>query len=332
MLHKSDLNRSSSDNRDMEHKVDLIASLIESLEESRTRHNESQRIAKLGHWSLDIVNNNLQWSDEVFLIFSTDPESFPATYEGFLDLIHPEDRDMVNHTYTESLKTRRPYAIDHRLLLPDGSIKWVSERCETEFSEDGSPLRSIGTVNDITERKNAELKMQRMAHYDQLTDLPNRFMFFDRLEQGLIRASRNMQNIAVLFLDLDGFKQINDSRGHQAGDLLLKQVAERLHSCLREMDTVARIGGDEFAIILADITNQTGVSSVAEKIIRALARSFSVQGTDLNIGVSIGISTFPEHGNRGDMLLSRADAAMYQVKRNGKNGYMFHAQSDEPTE
>jgi len=309
----------------MEHKVDVVASLIESLEEKRIRYNEAQRIGKIGHWSLDLDNNTLQWSDEIFRIFGLNLETFGASYDAFLDAIHPDDRDMVNAAYAKSLKTHLPYEVEHRILMPDGSIKWVIERGETQFTEDGKPLRSIGTVNDITERKNAELIIQRMAHYDHLTDLPNRFMFFDRLDQGVIRATRNMQKIAVLFLDLDGFKQINDSRGHETGDLLLKQVAERLQSCLREMDTVARIGGDEFAVILADISNQTDVSSVAEKIIRALALPFRIQSKDLNIGVSIGISTFPEHGNSGDMLLSRADAAMYQVKKDGKTdtGFMY---------
>ena len=143
-----------------EHRVDIVVSLIHSLEESRKQHIEAQRIAKLGHWVFDIVSNDLQWSDQVFLIFGVDPESYNVSYEGFLEAIHPDDRERVNDAYQAALSSRRPYEIEHRLLLPDGAVKWVRERCETLFSRDGAPLRSIGTVHDITERKLAEIELQ----------------------------------------------------------------------------------------------------------------------------------------------------------------------------
>jgi len=308
----------------IEHKVDTILKLIEALEESRSRHNEAQRIARLGHWTLDIVNNELLWSDETYRIFSVDPESLTASYEGFLNAVHPEDQAMVNLAYKESLANRTPYEVEHRLLLPDDSIKWVCERCETTFSEDGKALHSIGTVQDITDRKDAEIKIQHMAYHDQLTNLPNRNMFFDRLEQSLIRASRNMEKVAVCFLDLDSFKTINDSLGHDAGDVLLKQVSNRLRLCLREIDTVARIGGDEFAIILADANTQLNVTTVAEKIVETLAHPFKIKDKSINISVSIGVAISPEHGNQADALLRHADNAMYQVKRRSKNNYLFH--------
>jgi len=320
----------TDDRQAMEHKVDLVTNLIKSLEESYAKHAEAQRIARLGHWTCDLVNNQLQWSYEIYRIFAIDPEQFSGSYEAFLDFVHPEDRNIVNHRYMESLKSKKPYDIEHRLLLLDNSIKWVHERCETVFAEDGTPLCSTGTVQDITQRKQAELIIQHMAHYDQLTGLANRFMFFDRLKQELMRASRNMNKMAVLFLDLDGFKKVNDSRSHEAGDILLKHAAERLQSCLREMDTVARIGGDEFAIILAKINHTQDASMVAEKIIHSLGQPFLILEEEMHIGVSIGIAIYPEHGDHSDTLLSCADSAMYQVKKSGKNNYKFHTHPANP--
>ena len=154
---------------EFEYKVDVVASLIKSLEESQAQHIEAQRIAKLGHWTLDIARNELHWSDEVFRIFGVDPESFFASYEAFLEAVHPDDRDRVNAAYNASLLNRKPYEIEHRLLLPDGTIKWVRERCETVFSKDGAPLQSIGTVHDITERKLIEIELQ--TYRDLLEDM-----------------------------------------------------------------------------------------------------------------------------------------------------------------
>ena len=311
----------------MEHKVDLVASLITSLEESQTRHKEAQRIAKLGHWSFDIANNELQCSDEVYRIFELHPDEGPESYEGFLNIIHPEDRGRVDEAYKNSLKDGQPYEVEHRLLMADGSIKWVSERCCTEYTQEGLPLRSVGTVHDITERKHAEQLIHRMAHHDDLTDLPNRKMFYDRLQQELSRASRSMGGIAILYLDLDGFKAVNDTLGHKFGDALLIEVARRLQTCLREMDTVARLGGDEFSIILADVKSRPDIEHVVKKIIRAVDQPFLLSDKKISIGMSIGIAIYPEHGDKSEALLDLADNAMYLVKKSGKNNFMFHCPS-----
>jgi len=312
----------------MEHKVDLVASLISSLEESQTRHKEAQRIAKLGHWSFDIANNELQWSDEVFRIFEIHNDDSPVSYEGFLQVIHPEDRIRVDQAYKGSLKSGEPYEVEHRLLMADGSIKWVSERCCTEYAHEGLPLRSVGTVHDITERKHAEQLIHRMAHHDDLTDLPNRKMFYDRLGQELSRASRNMESIAILYLDLDGFKAVNDSLGHKVGDALLVEVARRLQTCVRKMDSVARLGGDEFSIILADIKSRFDIERVAQKIIQVMNQPYFIAEKNLYIGASIGIAIYPEHGTTIETLINHADEAMYQVKNSGKNSYLFYSLSD----
>ena len=179
----------------MEHKIDLVAQLIESLDAVRLRHSEAQRIAKLGHWFLDLVSDELHWSDEVYRIFGLDPETFTGSYDSFLDAIHPEDRDAVNNAYSVSLNTQAPYAIEHRLLMPDGSIKWVMERCETEYSEDALPLSSTGTVQDITERKHLEFEKVRLLH-----EMEGRIKELQTLH-GLSQSIQNRTELGDVFMD-----------------------------------------------------------------------------------------------------------------------------------
>ncbi len=182
----------------------------------------------------------------------------------------------------------------------------------------------IGIVRDITERKAAEQKIMHLAHHDYLTDLPNRALFLDRLEQAIELGKRSGSKIAVLFLDLDGFKLVNDNLGHDMGDLLLQCVALRLADIVRSSDTVARVGGDEFTLVLSQIGEKADASLVAEKIIAALSEPFWLQGEACRIGGSIGIAVFPDDSDDSRILLKHADEAMYWAKQNGKNGYRFY--------
>lgn len=167
-----------------------------------------------------------------------------------------------------------------------------------------------------------------MAHQDELTQLPNRSLLIDRLAMALARAKREKQSLAVLFLDLDDFKQVNDLYGHQAGDDVLKTVAQRLSNCIRETDTVARLGGDEFAIVLGGFDNLHFAKAVANKIIQAISAPFRLAGgKQSSLGISIGISIFPDDGKEIDHLLAYADHAMYESKRGGKNRYIFFKDS-----
>jgi len=188
----------------------------------------------------------------------------------------------------------------------------------------------IGIVSDISDRKKNEAAIKRLAHYDGNTGLPNRTLFFDRLRNSLAHAARCHQNLAVLFLDLDGFKAINDTLGHVAGDRLLKEVAIRLLKSIREADTVARFGGDEFAFILNDVENEGNAALVANKVLGRLSEPFLIDGEACNIGGSIGISMFPDDHVDMDSLIIQADTAMYAAKNNGKNHHRFFEQSMEP--
>lgn len=198
-------------------------------------------------------------------------------------------------------------------------------------SDDGEFLGYITTFRDITEAKNSEQRIRKLAYFDPLTDLPNRSLFHDRLTQALQRAVRANQSVAVLFLDLDRFKAINDSMGHAVGDRLLTEAAARLRDCIRADDTVARMGGDEFTLILSGLTEREAAESaavqVSMKIMRSLNEPFRLAGRELFISTSIGIALFPEDGSDAETLLKNADTAMYHAKAAGKNGYQFYTEA-----
>ena len=190
--------------------------------------------------------------------------------------------------------------------------------------EDGSIYALCGISTDITERKDIEEHTRHMAQYDGLTHLPNRALFSDRLQQALAAAKRDQNHLAMMFLDMDKFKPINDTFGHAVGDLLLKEAAQRIQDCLRASDTAARIGGDEFVVLLPVIEAEQDASMVGEKIRHALVQPFELAGHCLNISSSIGIAVYPEHGADEKLLVKSADIAMYHAKKNGRNNVKLY--------
>ncbi len=296
----------------------------EALHESDARLKAAQQLAQLGSWELDLTNNALTWSDEIFHVFEIDQAHFGASYEAFLHAIHPEDRELVNTTYSESVKNRTAYHIEHRLLLPDGRIKYVAERGETSYGPNGNPVRSIGTVQDITAQKEYEKRIQYLAHFDALTNLPNRELFYDRLRQVIAQARRDGRMCALIFLDLDRFKAVNDTLGHHVGDLLLQAVAIRLKSSVRETDTVSRFAGDEFTVLLPHLNEKHGAEVVAAKITAALAQPFMLDGHEVHVGSSAGIAFYPADADSDEALIKCADAAMYEAKKLGRGMYCVY--------
>lgn len=188
-------------------------------------------------------------------------------------------------------------------------------------NSDGAVINYLAIFSDISERKLAEERIQQLAHYDVLTGLPNRILFSDRLEQAMIFAQRNHSKVSLLFLDIDRFKQINDTLGHGVGDQLLQRVAQRLLDCVREQDTVSRQGGDEFIAVLPE-TDAAGAEWVAEKILQSVIQSYSIEGHDLRITASIGIAVYPDHAQDSESLIKYSDVAMYQAKEGGRNCYL----------
>ena len=206
---------------------------------------------------------------------------------------------------------------------PDGGRVWLRTSKLPLSDREGNVTGVIGTYEDITARKLAEERVQYLAYYDALTGLPNRTLLQDRLAKALAGAHRRKDKVAILFLDLDRFKDINDSLGHSVADLLLQEVAERLKTWAREQDTVARVGGDEFLIVLTGVKDVADAAVATERIVKVMTAEFVVQGHSLSIGCSVGISIFPEHGADGETLIKNADAAMYSAKENGRNRFQF---------
>jgi len=205
-------------------------------------------------------------------------------------------------------------------------IEWLSIKQVRD--EQGVPTHHVAVFSDISERKASEARMQHLAHFDVLTELPNRALFSDRLRQAIAMARRDKTRLALMFIDLDKFKPVNDQLGHHVGDLLLQEVARRLSECVRrESDTVARIGGDEFVVMLPEVGTVQAATQVAEKILAALNRTFDIGEHSIHISSSIGIAIFPEHGQDENKLLKSADAAMYLAKENGRNRVQVAAAS-----
>jgi diguanylate cyclase (GGDEF)-like protein/PAS domain S-box-containing protein len=193
----------------------------------------------------------------------------------------------------------------------------------TSYSAIGAPARRVALISDMTEQKKTQEVIWRQANFDSLTNLPNRRMFFDRLEQVIKLSSRTGMPGALILIDLDHFKEVNDTLGHDKGDILLKEVSIRLLSCCRETDTVGRLGGDEFTIILADQADISCVEKIAENILERVSAPYNLNGNIANISASIGIALFPENGTNLQNLYKNADQAMYQSKRLGRNQICF---------
>jgi diguanylate cyclase (GGDEF)-like protein/PAS domain S-box-containing protein len=233
--------------------------------------------------------------------------------------VDPERREELTRLLREQGMVKN---FECAVYRKDGSKMWFSANVRA-VSEDGVLVGYEGTNEDITAHKAAEERIQFLAYYDALTGLPNRTLLQDRLAKALAAARRYKHKVALLFLDLDRFKDVNDSLGHSVGDLLLQEVAERLRKWGREQDTVARLGGDEFLITLSQVTDVPDAAVAAERLMDAMTAEFVVQGHSLNISCSIGVSIFPEHGTDCETLIKNADAAMYGAKDSGRNSFRF---------
>lgn len=205
----------------------------------------------------------------------------------------------------------------------NGELFWEIASIAPVKQKDGRISHFIGVKEDITALKDAEECIRHLATHDTLTGLPTRSLLMDRLLSAVANARRNKTKVAVMFIDLDSFKMVNDTLGHESGDYVLVETAARLRSCVREVDTVARIGGDEFLIVLSDVRDKAGVSKVAKKVIDEVAKPYKLELLEPAIGVSIGIALYPDHGDDTKTLIKMADQAMYKIKRQGKNNYAF---------
>jgi len=310
-----------------------------ALKDSEARLAKAQQMARLGHWDWYVSEGRWEFSDEVCRIFGFVQGDRPANREALVKVIHPMDRDQVNQLFTAALKGEQKHETEYRLLLPDQTVRVVVEKAEVSHNNQGQPEHVEGTVQDITERRQAEAKIRALAYYDGLTGLPNRQMFSELFAQAMRQARRSERPLALLFLDIDNFKAVNDSLGHGTGDDLLRQVADRLSGSVRASDflgrpgkegsstTIFRFGGDEFILVLANLQHEQDASLVARRIMGALSEPFVVGGQDFFATVSIGIAVYPSDGDDVKTLLRNADSAMYHAKQKGKNTFEFYTES-----
>jgi len=228
------------------------------------------------------------------------------------------------HEFSELiLKRDQVTNFESQIYRRDGSIIWISENARAVRDSKGKLLHYEGTVEDITERKNYSQLIEYQATHDDLTGLPNRALLKDRLQQAINNAGHTKSQLAVVFVDLDQFKDVNDSMGHHVGDRLLIAMAKRLQSCVRESDTVARPGGDEFVLLLSNLNNLEALSQTLQRILTTTAQPFEIDSWDFTVTCSLGISMYPDDGMDSETLLRNADTAMYKAKQVGKNNFQF---------
>lgn len=310
---------------------------LDALLRSEARLGLAQRIAKIGNWEWQPRTGRFTASSELCRLIGMRHQDFGGTLDDFLRSVHPEDRGRVDQSLKRILSERVPCDIDHRIVLPNGADFTVNLQAEAVFDDQLKAVTIVGTAQDISERKRSEREIHRLAYFDSLTGLPNRLLFKDRVTQALSHARRYKTNLAVLFLDLDRFKVINDTLGHNIGDLLLRHVADRLTESIRHSDSIgrsvekgptselARLGGDEFTVLLTNLRDVQDASKVAKRIVDALALPFMINGHEIFMTVSVGIATFPADGDSVDVLLKNSDSAMYHAKEQGRNNFQYYS-------
>ncbi len=287
----------------------------EALRVSEERYALAASGANDGLWDWDLRTDQVYYSSRWKTTLGYAEDEIGDHIDSWLDLVHPEDIDLLKTQLDAHIEGQSPYfENEHRILTRAGEYRWVQVRGLAVQSEERA-TRLAGSQRDVTDRKRAEAQLIHAALHDDLTGLPNRTLFMDRLETALARAQRHSHTFGVIFLDLDRFKLINDSLGHQAGDELLRAIGQRLSACLRQVDTVARLGGDEFAILLDDYTE---VNAVAERVQTALKAPFDINGHECFTSASLGIALSSAEYSKPEDLLRDADIAMYRAKSLGR--------------
>ncbi len=295
--------------------------------EEKYRSNESMLRLALegvgeGLWLWDVRYDQVDLSplSMELLGCASDPATCPPemrSRNGWEALIHPDDVDRVRFKKNKCVEgSIQGYSVEYRIPDGAGGQRWILERGRVVLRDGrGLPIRIAGTHSDVTKRRELEEQIRHQANHDYLTGLPNRYLFSDRLSLALARANRNGSMAALVFIDMDNFKTVNDEYGHEAGDELLKMMADRMRGIFREVDTVCRIGGDEFAVVLSDICGRPDAEAAVERLMDAFDAPFPVAGGETLIRISAGVSLFPDDGTDEQALLRCADMAMYRTKQ-----------------
>ena len=293
--------------------------LKEQLERERQLLEDAQTLAEVGSWVLDVRTGQVQISAQLARLFGIAPRPQPFQWSELTSAFAPNEARIVESEQQRALQSCGTYDFDHDIVRPDGTVRRVRSRGHVECDELGKPLRCIGTMLDITERVEAQRAAELLAYHDALTGLPNRWLLQDRLQTALASAAREKQKVFVLFIDLDDFKRINDTLGHALGDVLLAEVGHRLYTAARSSDTVARMGGDEFVIVLTHVESDEQLDAAIKKLRAAFKTPFRLAGSDYAITASMGVAGYPDDASSESDLLRDADAAMYEAKQRGRN-------------
>lgn len=280
-------------------------------------------MGKIGGYEWMIDSDDVQWTDQVYHIVGL-PLGTPLTKADIKAMYESTSREHLEEAVNQVISTGMPVNdLELALFTPDGRRVWVRCAAELEYEND-VPHRVVGLIQDITDEHEASERIEQLAHYDSLTGLPNRFLFHQRARDAINDARRSKSMLALLFIDLDRFKNVNDSMGHAVGDQLLFEVGGRLRACVRSHDVIGRLSGDEFLILLRDIRRPDDAAIVARKILTSLQESITLAGVDLHIGASIGIALWTETSTDLDDLMRAADTAMYAAKDLGRNTFQFY--------
>ena len=304
------------------------------------KHSESslanaQRIAKIGNWEWDVQSDELYWSPEIYRIFGLSPEVDSSTSKAFMRLIQREDIMHLKIALGQAKNGDRRFSYERKIVCFDEQERIFIVQGELITDQDDKALHISGTVQDITERRNAEDRIIHLAYYDTLTGLPNRQLFQETLTQTLQAEDYHNKLAALLFIDLDRFKQINDSLGHSFGDKLIKVVARRILNYLRKSDLlsrnhtnadgdVARIGGDEFIALLTHLEHKNDAKTIADRLIEKISEPIQIDGKEIVITASIGIAFYPDNGDDFISLLKNADTAVNATKEQGRNNSLLY--------
>lgn len=292
------------------------------------------KISRLGYWEYDIARNEFTFNDQYYSLHSTTAAKvggYHLSYEDFTGrFVHPEDAHRISeHIQLELGSSEADFVVETevRILCDDGSVRWMRIRFKTVSDEHSRKYKLTGVSQDITEKKRSEETIWQQANFDPLTGLPNRRMFQDRLEQEIKKSNRDGSQLALMFIDLDKFKEVNDTLGHDKGDVLLAEAAQRISGCVRDSDTVARMGGDEFTVILPAQEDSGSTERIAQAIIDILVAPFKLGDDTAYVSASIGITLYPNDAANLDVLMSNADQAMYASKSAGRNRFSYFTRS-----
>lgn len=293
------------------------------IQSDRDQLRRAQHLAQLGRWRYELKSGKVIWSEEMFHVIGL-PQGAPPGLGTFLDMVDPADRSALRRSVAQIFLHGTKNSLELRVTPPGGSERVISARMGLQRSGQGKAEFVYGVAQEVTERRQMERHLTQLAHFDSLTGLPNRLVFRDRLGKAMVGAQRSKKLVAVAFVDVDRFKSINDTLGHETGDRVIKAVAERLQDCVRGTDTVARRSGDEFTVLITDMAHPEDSAKVLSKIIDAFVWPVLVGDHELHVTTSIGVSVYPSDGSDADLLLKNADMAMYRAKELGGNRYHYY--------